>query len=59
MTRKSVRRLRKHVLKPRKTLREVVVVVVEVVVGKDVVLVTEERELLGMMKTQRKAPNLV
>jgi hypothetical protein len=57
--RKSVRRLRKLVLKPRRTLREVVVAVVEVVVFEVMVLVVEERELLGMMKTQRKAPNLV
>jgi hypothetical protein len=37
----------------------VVVAVVEVLAVKDVVLVAEKKELLGMMKTQRKAPNLV
>jgi hypothetical protein len=57
--REGVRRLRKLMLKPRETLRKVVVVVAEIVAVKDVVLVVEERELLGMMKTQRKAPILV
>jgi hypothetical protein len=60
--RKSARRLVMHVLKPRKTPRQEVLVVeaVEAVVDVEAVeVVAEENVLLGTMITQRKAPTLV
>jgi hypothetical protein len=60
--RKSARRLVMHVLTPRKTPRQEVLVVeaVEAVVDVEVELVAEENVLLGtMMITRRKAPTLV